>query len=314
MFMHWLVVSLIICKPCERARCSDVQVEIQIELGKYVAWKGNTFWAHSMSGTVQLCYCFFLLLGALRFLEHRASPFWPPIFPAKLCTRLPMSFRVGFTPQREACSCWSYCLNQSHLWIEHWEDQHLNILQEDFLSEICDCHPLQAGGGAALSIFHRSNLRVLIIPYSAQSKVPRDGLYSLTFKVTREWRQAVPFSSDPSQRGMPMPVPPGSAVCPPPEDIFPIRARWSLLVPAPAGTALDADHKGQSGANCLWSGHCGCTEETRSFQEHPPCGPVWTVREKGVGCAGVTLGHVGPGKGRAWPQGHMVRKLPSLGS
>lgn len=75
---------------------------------------------------------------------------------------------------------------------------------------------------------------------------------------------------------------------------------WVRNLPfsSPAATPLDADHENNQVQIVSGARSCRCTKETRSLVQKPP----WfnLDGEKNMwGCAGVSVGHVGPEKRRA---------------
>lgn len=68
--------------------------------------------------------------------------------------------------------------------------------------------------------------------------------------------------------------------------VFPFQ-RWvrNLLLPAPATTRSDGDHKNNQVQTLSGAGPCRCTEESRSFREPPWLNPD---RERGM-CGDVQL-------------------------
>lgn len=148
-----------------------LNLETWIKLGKNVKCKENSFWSHSMSGTVQLCYYFYSTIGnpkilgntALRSLEHRPLHRWPLFFP---CTALPMASNVNYGMVGGHVLLLVFFSKSVNLvsWTLGWPED-LNIIQDDdslslknVISALCRWEER-----VTLSILNKSNFRVPII-------------------------------------------------------------------------------------------------------------------------------------------------------
>ena len=97
------------------------------------------------------------------------------------------------------------------------------------------------------------------------------------------------------------------------KNIF-LLEEWIRNLPfsSPAAIPLYADHENNQVQIVSGARLCRCAKETRSLVQKPPLAqPGWW--EKHVwGCAGVSVGHVGPENEGLELWAHVGRKLPSL--